>query len=131
MLPSAVEVKDIGPIFDQESLEFVLRIRNALNESRELQKNMEALIRKDMKSLGSERRYLVNTPVSEVLKGFPELELKWTFGKKEVVVPKAVKIHLFHGWKKWREETKANLKKKLLENADLGKQYVAERQVTH
>ncbi|CAM8925447.1 unnamed protein product [Rhodiola kirilowii] len=128
VLPNVVEIEDLGSLFDQESLDFVLRIKKAINESRELQKNMEDLIRKDMKSLGNERRYLVNTPVDEVLKGFPELELKWMFGEKEVVVPKAVKLHLFHGWKKWREEAKSNLKRNLLENADLGKQYVTQRQ---
>uniref|UniRef100_A0A7N0VGV2 AAA+ ATPase domain-containing protein n=1 Tax=Kalanchoe fedtschenkoi TaxID=63787 RepID=A0A7N0VGV2_KALFE len=128
VLPSVVETEEIGPLFDQESLDFVLRIKNALNESRELQRSMEALIKKDMKSLGDEKRYLVNTPVDEVLKGFPEVELKWMFGDKEVVVPKAVKLHLFHGWKKWREEAKSDLKRNLLENADLGKQYVTQRQ---
>ncbi|GLT78028.1 hypothetical protein SLA2020_495780 [Shorea laevis] len=64
----------------------------------------------------------------EVLKGFPEVELKWMFGNKEVVVPKAINLHLYHGWKKWREEAKADLKRNLLANVDFGKQYVAQRQ---
>ncbi|KAK3172166.1 hypothetical protein Dsin_033173 [Dipteronia sinensis] len=50
------------------------------------------------------------------------------FGDKEVVVPKAIGLHLYHGWKMWREEAKADLKRNLLENVDFGKRYVAQRQ---
>jgi hypothetical protein len=63
------------------------------------------------------------------VKGYPEVELKWMFGDKEVVVPKAIHLHLYHSWKKWREEAKAELKRKLLEDADFGKEYVAQKQV--
>ncbi|GMP92514.1 hypothetical protein CsSME_00042709 [Camellia sinensis var. sinensis] len=128
ILPSVLEAEDIGYPFDQNSMEFAQRIKQALTYSRELQSNMEAGIRKNMKRSGDEKAFVVNTPVDEVLKGFPEVELKWMFGSKEVVVPKAVSLHLFHGWKKWREESKAELKRNLLENVDFGKKYVAERQ---
>ncbi|KAJ6434179.1 hypothetical protein OIU84_017816 [Salix udensis] len=64
----------------------------------------------------------------EIVKGFPEVELKWMFGDKEVVVPKAIHLHLYHSWKKWREEAKTELKRKLLEDADFGKEYVAQKQ---
>ena len=82
-----------------------------------------------MKKFGDEKRFVVNTPADEVVKGFPEIELKWMFGDNEVVVPKAISFHLYHGWKKWREEAKTDLKRNLLENVDFGKQYVAQRQV--
>ncbi|OMO96093.1 hypothetical protein COLO4_15521 [Corchorus olitorius] len=85
-------------------------------------------IRRRMKKYGGEKRFVVKTPEDEVIKGFPEVEMKWMFGDKEVVVPKAISLHLYHGWKKWREEAKADIKRNLLEDADFGKQYVAERQ---
>lgn len=129
ILPSILEVEDLGPLFYQDSMEFTRRIKQALKESREVQKNMEARIRKNMRKFGDEKGFVVNTPADEVVKGFPEIELKWMFGDKEVIVPKAISLHLFHGWKKWREEAKADLKRTLLENVDLGKQYVAKRQV--
>lgn len=129
VLPGLVEVDDaVGPLFDGEQMNFTLRIKQALKESKNLQRELESRIRKDMKKHGDEKRFIVSTPEGEVVKGFPEVELKWIFGKKEVVVPKAISILLHHGWKRWREEAKANLKKSLLENADRGKQYVAERQ---
>ncbi|KAL4637644.1 hypothetical protein ACB092_03G091900 [Castanea dentata] len=128
ILPSILEREDLGPFIDQESVEFAQRIKQGLADSRKLQRNLEARIRKNMKKFGDEKRFVVNTPEEEVVKGFPEVELKWMFGDKEVVVPKAVGLHLYHGWKKWREEAKADLKRNLLENVDFGKQYVAQRQ---
>ncbi|KAK9292897.1 hypothetical protein L1049_020878 [Liquidambar formosana] len=128
ILPNVLEVEDLGPLFYQDSMEFVLCIKQALKDSRELQRNLESRMRKNMKRFGDEKRFIVNTPADEVVKGFPEVELKWMFGNKEVVAPKAIGLHLFHGWKKWREEAKADLKRNLLENVDLGKQYVTERQ---
>ncbi|KAL6991937.1 putative inactive ATP-dependent zinc metalloprotease FTSHI 5, chloroplastic, partial [Sarracenia purpurea var. burkii] len=47
----------------------------------------------------------------------------------EIVVPKAAGLHLFHGWKKWHEEAKSELKRNLLENVEFGKKYVAEKEV--
>lgn len=129
ILPRAVEVEDSEHFMDPTTKEFVLRIKQRFKESRELQRNLESRMRKKMKKYGDEKRFLESTPPDEVVKGFPEVELKWMFGDKEVVVPKAAKVHLLHGWKKWREEAKANLKRELLENVEYGKQYVAQRQV--
>ncbi|KAJ8620463.1 hypothetical protein MRB53_028992 [Persea americana] len=128
ILPRAVEVEDSEHFMDPTTKEFVVRIKQRFKESRELQMNLESRMRKQMKKYGDEKRFLESTPPDEVVKGFPEVELKWMFGDKEVVVPKAVKVHLLHGWKKWREEAKANLKRELLENVEYGKQYVAQRQ---
>ncbi|XP_030511571.1 probable inactive ATP-dependent zinc metalloprotease FTSHI 5, chloroplastic [Rhodamnia argentea] len=128
ILPRIVETEDFGPLFHQDSVDFSLLIKQGLKDSRELQRSLEARIRKTMKKFGDEKRYIVNTPVDEVVKGFPEIELKWMFGDKEVVVPKAIGLHLYHGWKKWREEAKADLKKKLLEDVDFGKEYMTQRQ---
>ncbi|KAK2638007.1 hypothetical protein Ddye_025802 [Dipteronia dyeriana] len=128
ILPSVVEVEDLGSMFDQDSTDFAIRIKQCLEDSRELQRNLEARIRRNMKKFGNEQRFVVKTPEDEVMKGFPEVELKWMFGDKEVVVPKAIGLHLYHGWKMWREEAKANLKRNLLENVDFGKRYVAQRQ---
>lgn len=129
MLPNVVENEDIGFPFDQNSIEFSRRVKQALAESREMQKNLEANIRRKMKKFGNEKQVILNSPVDEILKGYPEIERKWMFGDKEVVVPKAARASLFHGWKKWRDDAKKDLKTKVLEDVEFGKKYVAERQV--
>ncbi|XP_027935200.1 probable inactive ATP-dependent zinc metalloprotease FTSHI 5, chloroplastic isoform X2 [Vigna unguiculata] len=128
ILPSILDVEDLGPFFHQESINFAQRLKRVLKDSREKQRNLEAQIRKKMKKFGKEKRNIIYSPHEDVLKGFPEVELKWMFGNKEVVLPKAVGLHLYHGWKKWREEAKANLKQSLIKDAEFGRQYVAERQ---
>ncbi|XP_021772711.1 probable inactive ATP-dependent zinc metalloprotease FTSHI 5, chloroplastic [Chenopodium quinoa] len=129
VLPGVVDFDDaLGPLFEGELTNFAQRVKQALEESKNLQRELEARIRKDMRKHGEEKRILVNTPEDEIVKGFPEAELKWMFGDKEVTVPKAVSIHLYHGWKRWREDAKKKLKKSVLEDADLGKQYVSKRQ---
>ncbi|KAH9621899.1 hypothetical protein KSS87_001382 [Heliosperma pusillum] len=127
-LPGVVESDDaLDPLLEGEQTEFASRVKQALQESKNLQRELEARIRRDMKKHGDEKRIVMNTPEGEVVKGFPAVELKWMFGDKEVVVPKAVSVHLHHGWRRWREDAKAKLKKSLLENTDRGEQYVAER----
>ncbi|KAK1316743.1 hypothetical protein QJS10_CPA05g00266 [Acorus calamus] len=128
ILPRVFEVDDPDLPLDPSTKKFVLNINQAFKHSRELQRNLEAQIRKKSKKFGDEKRFLVNTPADEVVKGFPEVKLKWMFGNKEVVAPKSVSYHLYHGWKKWREEAKASLKKNLLEDVECGRQYVAQRQ---
>ncbi|KAK7344160.1 hypothetical protein VNO77_13483 [Canavalia gladiata] len=128
ILPSILDVEDPGSFFHQDSINFVQCLKKSLKDSREMQRNLEAQIRKKMKKFGKEKRCIVYSPEEEVVKGFPEVELKWMFGNKEVVVPKAVGLHLYHGWKKWREQAKSNLKKNLIKDAEFGRQYVAERQ---
>lgn len=128
LLPKVLEAEDSAMLIDNSSMDFTQNIERALRESELMQKNLEVQIRQKFKKFGDEILFLTNTPEAEVLKGFPDVELKWMFGTKDIVVPKAVRIHLFHGWKKWREETQANLKRKLLENLDQGKQYMAQRQ---
>ncbi|KDP23735.1 hypothetical protein JCGZ_23568 [Jatropha curcas] len=128
ILPNVMEVEGLGPLFDQELVDFAAHIKQGIKDSRKLQNDLEARMRKKMKRFGDEKRFVVLTPTDEVVKGFPEAELKWMFGDKEVVVPKAIRMHLYHGWKKWREDAKVNLKRNLLEDADFGKQYVAQIQ---
>ncbi|KAL9257626.1 putative inactive ATP-dependent zinc metalloprotease FTSHI 5, chloroplastic [Drosera capensis] len=128
ILPSLVEVDDPGLPLEGVETDFAMRIKHALDESRELQRRLEGDVRKKMKKFGDEKRIVVKTPDEEVVKGYPEAELKWMFGSKEIVVPKAVRIFLYHGWKKWREEAKADLKKELLQNVDLGREYMMRRQ---
>ncbi|KAF8401371.1 hypothetical protein HHK36_012307 [Tetracentron sinense] len=128
ILPNVLEVEDSRSLLNPNTADFVLHIKQAFKESRELQRSLEARLKKNMKRFGDEKRFIVQTPPDEVVKGFPEVELKWMFGDKEVVVPRAIRLHLFQGWKKWREEAKADLKKNLLENVEYGKQYVAQRQ---
>lgn len=129
ILPRVLEVEDSDLTLDKNSKQFILNIKQHFRESKRLQKNMETQIRKKMKKYGSEKRFVISTPPDEIVKGFPEAELKWMFGEKEVVLPEVLKHSLYHGWKKWRDESKSNLKKKLLENVERGKQYVSERQV--
>ncbi|PIA61144.1 hypothetical protein AQUCO_00300576v1 [Aquilegia coerulea] len=128
LLPRVLEVEESGIPLDQNTKNFVVNIKQGFEESRELQRKVEAGIRQKMKRYGNERRFLLKTPEDEVVKGYPEAELKWVFGNKEVAVPKAIRLHLFHGWKKWQEEAKAELKQNLLQNVDQGKQYVAQIQ---
>ena len=129
ILPSILEAEDLGSFFHPDSIDFAQRLGKCLKDSRELQRNLEAQIRKRMKKFGKEKRCLVYSPEEEVVKGFPEVELKWMFGSKEVVVPNAISLQLYHGWKKWREEAKADLKRNLIEDAEFGRKYVAKRQV--
>lgn len=131
ILLNILEVEDLGSFFDQDSIDLARRLRKGLKDSRDLQRNLEDQIRNNMKKFGKESRSIVYSPEDEVVKGFPEVELKWKFGNKEVVVPNAIGLHLYHGWKKWREEAKAELKRNLIEDAEFGRQYVAKRQVSH
>ncbi|KAG8365730.1 hypothetical protein BUALT_Bualt17G0002300 [Buddleja alternifolia] len=128
ILPSVLISEDMGSLSNQDSTAFALRIEQALRDSKVMQKNFEARIRKTMKKHGDERRFVSITPPDEVVKGFPDIELKWMFGRKDVVIPKAVGFHLFNGWKRWREDVKRDLKKSFMEDSELGKKYVAERQ---
>ncbi|KAI3453265.1 hypothetical protein Pfo_009928 [Paulownia fortunei] len=128
ILPSVLASEDMESLSGQDSTAFALRIQQALRDSREMQKNLEAHIRKTMKKHGEERRFVAITPPDEVVKGYPDIELKWMFGRKEIIVPKAVSLDLLHGWKKWREDVKVDLKRSFLEDSELGKKYVAERQ---
>lgn len=129
ILPSVLEGEDMESVISQETTAFARRIQQVLRDSKEMQKNQEANIRKTMKKNGEEKRFVVTTPPDEVIKGYPDIELKWMFGKKEVIIPKAASHHLLHGWKKWREDAKMDLKESLMEDSELGKKYVAERQV--
>ncbi|CAN6888841.1 unnamed protein product [Brassica oleracea] len=128
ILPDVLELEEVDPLFDSDSVDFSLRIKKRLEESKKLQKNLQDRIRGRMKKFGEEKLFVVKTPEGEVVKGFPEAEVKWMFGEKEVVVPKAIQLHLRHGWKKWQDEAKADLKQRLLEDVDFGKQYIAQRQ---
>lgn len=128
ILPSVLINEDVEFLSNQDSTAFAHRIQQVLRDSREMQKNLEANIRKAMKKHGEERRFVATTRPDEIVKGYPDIELKWIFGKKEVVIPKAASHHLLHGWKKWREDVKMDLKKSFLEDPELSKKYVAERQ---
>lgn len=129
LLPKVLEDEDPEIYSETDTVGFVSNIRQALRESRQMQENMESQLRRKLKKFGDEKRFLVRTSEDEVLKGFPEVELKWMFGQREFVVPKAVSLQLFHGWKKWREQAKENLKKDLLQNIDRGRQYMDKRKV--
>ncbi|PKA60946.1 ATP-dependent zinc metalloprotease FtsH [Apostasia shenzhenica] len=128
LLPEVLQSEDPEIFLDSSTRGFARNIERTLKESAFIQRNLESQIRRNFKRFGDEKVFLANTPEEEILKGFPEVELKWMFGTKEVVVPSAVRVHLFHGWKKWREEAKANLKRQLLENVDQGIKYLAQRQ---
>nr|QKY65100.1 AAA-type ATPase family protein [Passiflora contracta] len=128
VLQDAMEDEELGYLFDEDLMNFARRIEQRLEDSRKLQKDIESSIRRKMKRFGDEKRLVVRTPEHEFLKGFPNIEQKWMFGVKEVVVPKAIRLHSYQGWKKWREKAKEDLKRNLLEDVELGKQYVAQRQ---
>lgn len=128
ILPSVMENEDYELPSDQDSIDFVERIKKVLEDSKEMQRNLNSGIRKSMKRFGDEKRFVVNSPVADIVKGYPEIDSKWMFGDKEVVTPRAASNHLYHSWKKWREDVKADLKKDLLEDVEFGKKYVAQRQ---
>ncbi|CAN6469160.1 unnamed protein product [Victoria cruziana] len=127
ILPIVVESSTSDEV-EPSIKDFVVNIKHVFKESREMQRHLESSIRKKMKKHGEEKRFFQKTPAIEAVKGYPDLEVKWTFGKKEVIVPNAVSHQLYHGWKQWREEAKVNLKQKLLEDSDQAKQYLARRQ---
>lgn len=127
LLPRVLEAEDPDMFLDSSTQSFT-NIKRALKESQRMQMNLEGQLRQKLKRYGDEKRFLVETSAEEIVKGFPEVELKWMFGQKEVTVPKAVSLHLYHGWKKWREEAKANLKRDLLQNTEHGRQYMTQRQ---
>lgn len=127
-LPSAVDVEDSQLPVNEEKRTLVEHIKRESQKSREMQEKLDNLIRGRFKEVGEEKLLLVKTPEEEVVKGLPPMELKWFFGDKEVQVPGAANFQMAQGWKKWREKAKENLKKKLLEDVELGKEYVAQRQ---
>lgn len=127
-LPSAVDIEEPQLPVNEEKRELVEHIKRDSQKSREMQEKLDNLIRDRFKEVGEEKLLLVKTPEEEVVKGLPPVELKWLFGDKEVHVPGAASFQMAQGWKKWREEAKANLKKKLLEDVELGKEYIAQRQ---
>lgn len=127
-LPRAVDVEESQLPVNEAKRTLVEDIKRDSQKSREMQEKLDNLIRDRFKKVGEEKLLLVKTPEEEVVKGLPPLELKWFFGDTEVHVPEAASFQMAQGWKKWREEAKKNLKKKLLEDVELGKEYVAQRQ---
>lgn len=69
VLPSVLDVEDIGSFFYQDSIDFAQRLKRSLKDSREQQKkNMEAQIKKSMKKSGREKRGIIYSPEEEVHK---------------------------------------------------------------
>jgi len=68
ILPSIVDVDDLGPFFHQDSVDFAQHLERSLKDSREQQKNLEAQIRKDMK-YDKEKHSVVYSPEEEVING--------------------------------------------------------------
>lgn len=64
ILPSIVDVDDLGPFFHQDSVDFAQHLERSLKDSREQQKNLEAQIRKDMQ-YDKEKRSVVYSPEEE------------------------------------------------------------------
>ncbi|OAY76693.1 hypothetical protein ACMD2_05528, partial [Ananas comosus] len=83
LLPTVLEAEDFEIYSDTSTRNFALQIKEALKESKKLQSNLEIQIRRKMKKFGDEKRFVVRTPEEEVLKGFPEVELKWRFGEND------------------------------------------------
>eukprot|EP01018_Ginkgo_biloba_P009872 Gb_28496 [translate_table: standard] len=127
-LPSAVDMEEPQLPVDEETRKLMESIKIESQMSRQLQEQLDNLVRNRFKEDGEERLLLVKTPEEAVVKGLPPVELKWMFGDKEAHIPGAASLQMAQGWKQWREEAKADLKKSLLENVEKGKQYVAERQ---
>ncbi|CAA0833428.1 FtsH extracellular protease family [Striga hermonthica] len=128
ILPNVLASQGAESLTGQDTTANAFHIEQELRNSRKMQKKLEDQIRKTMRKHGEERRYIAVMPPDEVVKGYPDIELKWMFGKKEVAVPRAVSLHLLHGWKKWREDVKMDLKQSLLGDSELGKKYIADRQ---
>ena len=88
-MPSIMENDDNELPFDQDSTDFVERIKKVLEDSREMQRNLNSGISKNMKRFGDEKRFIVNSPGADIVKVYPKIESKWMFGNKEVVPPRA------------------------------------------
>ncbi|XP_073223219.1 probable inactive ATP-dependent zinc metalloprotease FTSHI 5, chloroplastic isoform X2 [Cicer arietinum] len=64
LLPSIVDVDDLEPLFQRDSVDFAQRLKTSLEDSREQQNNLESQIRKNMKS-AKEKRSIVYSPEEE------------------------------------------------------------------
>lgn len=67
ILPTILDVEDREPFFHQDSIDFTQRLKRSLEDSRELQRNLEAQRRKSMKS-GKEKSRIIYSPEEEVVK---------------------------------------------------------------
>ncbi|KAJ7537789.1 hypothetical protein O6H91_11G022100 [Diphasiastrum complanatum] len=128
ILPLAVGVHDTTETLDEGTRKLVEDIKLEAEKSKRLQETVDELIRDQMKSVGEEKLELMRTPEELVAKGFSPAEVKWMFGDEEVNVPGIAPLGTALGWKKWRQDKKAELKQYLLKNPEIGKQYVAEKQ---
>lgn len=108
-------------MFDSDLVDFFLCIKKWFEELKKLQKDFQDCIRGCMKKFGEEKFFVVKILEGEVVKGFFEVEVKWMFGEKEVVVLKVIQFYLCYGWKKWQDEVKLDLKQRFLEDVDFGK----------
>lgn len=70
ILPSILDVEDLGPSFHQDSIDFANRLKKSLKDSREQQRNLEAPTKKNVK-YGKDKRHIVYSPEEEVVKGLP------------------------------------------------------------
>lgn len=68
ILPSIVDVDDLGPFFHQDSVDFAQRLKRSLEDSKEQQKNLVTQISKNMK-YDKEKRSIVYSSEEEVVKG--------------------------------------------------------------
>lgn len=66
ILPSVVDVDDLGPFFHQDSVEFAQRLKRSLEDSREQQKNLETQIGKNVK-YDKEKRSILYPPEEKVV----------------------------------------------------------------
>ncbi|KAJ1409365.1 P-loop containing nucleoside triphosphate hydrolase [Sesbania bispinosa] len=65
ILPSILDVEDLGSFFHQDSIDFAQRLKRSLKDSRERQRNLEAKIRKNLKKLGKEKHPIIYSPEEE------------------------------------------------------------------
>eukprot|EP00252_Welwitschia_mirabilis_P025772 TRINITY_DN8198_c0_g1_i1.p1 TRINITY_DN8198_c0_g1~~TRINITY_DN8198_c0_g1_i1.p1 ORF type:complete len:1255 (+),score=269.09 TRINITY_DN8198_c0_g1_i1:201-3965(+) len=129
LLPVAVGSDESElPLCENAQASISGQITKEVQHSSKVQERLDNLVRDHFKNDGDEKLLYVKRSEEEVLEGLAPLEPKWLFGDKEVHVSGAVGFQMAHDWKQWREEAKEKLKRKLLDDIELGKKYVSEKQ---
>ena len=129
LLPLAVGVEEPeSPVIevDEETQELLDKIKSEQERAIELRARYEQLVRQRLGKGENESLDHIRTPVEDAILGFPPLELNLD---TEADVPRTVPgLEGALGWRAWRDEKKENFKQYLIDNPEIGREYVQEQQ---
>ncbi|CAK9878262.1 unnamed protein product [Sphagnum jensenii] len=133
LLPLAVGIEEQEQRkveIDAETQELLDKIKEEQEKGKELRNLYENLVRQRLgKGGGNDELTQIKPAAEDVLRGFPlpELNIDDSF-QEDTNLPLMPGLEGALGWKAWRKETKDEFKQYLLDNPDIGRQYVAEKQ---